>query len=215
MALFEKINPTVKLLIISDFFLFFAVGLLSPIFAVFVLDNIENKIEVIGLAASFYWLTRVIMVVPFSKLMDKLQGETDEYSFMIFGTFLISIVPLLYLISSKPWHIYLAQIIYGFANSMAVPAWRIIFTNHIDRKIIGFEWSLEDVAVGLATATSATLGAFIANRFGFDFLFMTISFFGLFSTLVLLFANREKKGLLKKIFSGKTERSPLKIDTIK
>ena len=71
----SNINKMIRALIVSDFFLFFSTGLLAPIFAVFILNNIENKIEIIGFAVSSYWLTRVVTVVPFSRLMDKMKGE--------------------------------------------------------------------------------------------------------------------------------------------
>lgn len=214
--MFDKsvINKTIRTLILSDFFLFFAVGLLAPIFAVFVLGNISNKIEVVGYAVSFYWVTRVIMVIPFSLLMDKMDGEFDEYIFMVVGTALMSLIPLFYLFSSEPWHIYLLQVVNGIANSMAVPAWRIVFTNHIDRKITGFEWSIEDVGVGIATASSAAIGALIAGRFGFDILFILIFIFGMISAAIL-FSLRGKKQFLKELLRGSSDKGPLKIDTLK
>lgn len=211
----NKVSKTIRFLILSDFFLFFAIGLLAPIFAVFILENIENKIEVVGYAVSCYWITRVIMVIPLSHLMDKIKGEFDEYSFMVAGTFLVSIIPLFYIISSAPWHLYLLQVINGLANSMMVPAWRIIFTNHVDRKIVGFEWSLEDVGVGIATALSAGIGAFIADRFGFDILFWVIAFLGMVSVLVLIIMGKEKKKTLKNSKVNRSDRVPLKLDTFK
>jgi len=211
----NKISKTIRYLIISDFFLFFAVGLLAPIFAVFVLENIENKIEVIGFAVSCYWITRVVMVMPISRLMDKIRGESDEYSFMVAGTFLIAIIPLFYTISSHPWHIYLLQILNGLANSMAVPAWRIIFTNHIDKKIVGFEWSLEDVGVGIATASSAAIGAIIADKLGFNILFGIITFFGMISAIILLVLGKSKRNIIKDLMRDKSDKAPLKLDTFK
>ncbi|HUV47273.1 MAG TPA: MFS transporter [Candidatus Bathyarchaeia archaeon] len=210
-----RVNKIIRSLIISDFCLFFALGLLSPIFAVFILQNIENKIAVIGYAVSCYWITRVIMVIPLSRLMDKLKGEFDEYSFMVIGTFLISLIPLFYIVSSQPWHIYLLQIANGLANSIAVPAWRILFTNHIDRKIVGFEWSLEDVGVGIATALSAAIGALVADKFGFNILFVAVSFFGIIGALILLTLNKSKKSILGELINGKSDKAPLKIDTLK
>jgi len=215
--MFEKIrvNRIIRSLIISDFVLFFALGLLSPIFAVFILENIGNRLEVIGYAASCYWITRVVMAVPLSRLMDKLKGELDEYSFMVIGTFIISIIPLFYIIASEPWHIYVLQIVNGLAHSMAVPAWRIIFTNHVDRKSIGFEWSLEDVGIGTATAASAAVGAFVADRLGFNVLFGAMSFFGIISAFILLVLRKRERPTLKALLRGELDKAPLKIDTIK
>ena len=211
----NHINKIIRALIVSDFFLFFSIGLLSPIFAVFILQNIDNKIEVIGYAVSLYWLVRGITGIPLSRLMDKMKSEMDEYYFMIIGTFITACVPLFYIVSQAPWHIYLLQIISGLANSMAVPAWRILFTNHIDSRIIGFEWSLEDVGIGVATASSATLGAFIADKFGFNILFVIIFFFGLIGTAVLLSLGQNKRSVIKELFRNRGDKVPLKIDGIK
>ncbi len=211
----NKINKTIRALIVSDFFLFFSMGLLAPIYAVFILNNVENKIEVIGYAVSIYWIVRVITVVPVSHLMDKMKGEIDEYYFMIFGTFITACVPLFYIFSDAPWHIYLLQVVNGLANSMAVPAWRILFTNHIDSRIIGLEWSLEDVGVGVATATSATLGAFIANKYGFNVLFVLITVFGIIGTSILLRLGQSKHSIIKELFYRQSNKAPFKIDDIK
>jgi predicted MFS family arabinose efflux permease len=211
----KSVNKIIRALIVSDFFLFFSLGLLAPIFAVFILQNIENKIEIIGYAVAVYWLTRVITVIPISRIMDKMKGETDEYFFMIIGTLIISFVPLFYIVSSQAWHIFLLQIVSGLANSMAVPAWRILFTNHIDSRIVGFEWSLEDVGVGLATATSAALGAYIANRFGFNTLFVMVFSFGLIGVSILLTLSQTKRTIIKQLFGRRGDRAPFKIDDIK
>jgi predicted MFS family arabinose efflux permease len=51
---------------------------------------------------------------------------------------------------------------------------------------VSYEWSLDDVGVGIATAISAILGALVAQRFGFNALFIFIFFVGMVSILVLL-----------------------------
>jgi MFS family permease len=211
----KLVNKTIRFLILSDFFLFFSVGLLTPIFAIFILENIENKIEVVGYAVACYWITRVIIVIPLSRLMDKRRGELDEYSFLLTGTFLLGIIPLFYIISTEPWHIYLLQALNGLASSMAVPAWRILFTNHIDKKLIGFEWSLEDVGVGISTASSAAIGAIVADKFGFSALFVMISIFGLISASILFVLRKTKKNILYFLIQNKLNRAPLKIDSFK
>src|SRR3989344_5034995 len=126
------INRVIRLLILSDFSLFFAFGLLAPIFAIFITQNIEGgALRVVGMAASSYWVARVITTVPFSRFMDKTDGEIDEFWFMIIGSYVMAFIPLFYIISKYPWHIYLLGFVNGLANSMAVPGLRIIFSNHI------------------------------------------------------------------------------------
>lgn len=190
------VNRVVRHLVMSDFVLNFAFGLLAPIFAVFILRNIEGgSLRVIGLATACYWLARTMTTVPLSRLMDKTDGERDEFYFSVFGSFLISTVPLFYLFARLPWHIYLIQFIFGLANSMAVPAWRILFTDHIDRGKTGFEWSLEDIAIGVSTATSAYFGSVLADKFGFQMVFVLLAVLGYTATMVLIPIHRDAKTL--------------------
>lgn len=215
----DKINFIIKILIISDFFIFFALGLLSPIFAVFILDNIQGSdLEVIGFATTFYWLSRIISVIPLSRMMDKMHGEEDEFYFIFIGSILMSAIPAFFIFSTLPWHIYALQIISGFAHSMAIPAWRILFTNHIDRRLIGYEWSVEDVSVGIATAGSAALGAFIAKVYGFNVLFILISILGILGSCILLFLLKEKKIFIegiRRLEKNLKTKTIAKVDTIK
>ena len=91
------VNRVIRLLVVSDFVLNFAFGLLAPIFAVFILQNIEgSSLKVIGLATAFYWAARVSSTVPLSRLMDRTDGERDEFYFVIVGSFIISSIPLFY-----------------------------------------------------------------------------------------------------------------------
>jgi len=69
-------NLVTRILVLSDFFLFFSVGLLSPIYAVFVLDNVQgSSLQIIGFATAIFWLVRVASVIPLSRIMDKLKGR--------------------------------------------------------------------------------------------------------------------------------------------
>lgn len=211
-----RINNIIKTLIYSDFFFFFGVGLLTPIFAVFIMDNIENRIEIVGYATTIYWLTRLFATIPVSRIMDKIRGHRDEYYFLVFGTFFVSFVPLLLLLASDPYHLYLIQVFNGLAMSMAVQSWRILFTTFIDKKMMGFEWSLEDVGISISTAISASLGAFVVKLFGFPVLLLSMFFLETIGALFLVFLRRSKK-----IFTppapalSDNDKAPLKLDTFK
>lgn len=217
------INRVIRALIISDFLLFFAGGLLAPIFAVFILKAVPgSSLTVIGLATTFYWISRTATTVPLSKLMDKTDGERDEFYFVLIGSFLLSSIPLFYLVVSQAWHLYLIQLISGVTHSMAVPSWRILFTDHLDRGKVGYEWSLEDIGVGVATAISAYLGSILADRFGFQIVFILLAILGYAGTLFLIPIYKEAKTLsqmkreqkLEKIMEKRKQpRPPLKIDS--
>jgi len=218
------VNRVVRHLVMSDFVLNFAFGLLAPIFAVFILRDISGgSLRVIGLATAFYWIARTVTTVPLSRLMDRTDGERDEFYFSVLGTFLISSVPLFYLFAHLPWHIYLIQFVYGLANSMAVPAWRILFTDHIDTGRTGYEWSLEDIAIGVSTAISAYLGSVLADKFGFHIVLILLTVLGYAGAAVLIpiykdaetLAELKKKRELESLRRKRELPAPFKIDGLK
>lgn len=181
------INRVIRTLIIYDFVLNFAYGLSAPIFAIFILGNVGGStIETVGLSTAFYYLARTISTVPLSKLMDKTDGERDEFYFILIGSFFVATIPLLYLLVTKAWHLYLVEFLHGLLNSMAIPAWRILFIDHLDQGRTGYEWSLEDIGIGIAVALSAYLGSIIAAHFGFQVVFIMVAVLGYVSALFLV-----------------------------
>lgn len=205
------VNRVIRLLIMSDLILGFAFGLLAPIFAVFILKNIPGgSLKVIGLAATFYWAARVLSTIPLSRFMDRTDGEHDEFYFVIVGSFIMASVPLFYLLVNSPTQLYMIQFIYGLAGSMAVPAWRILFVDHIDRGKIGYEWSLEDIAIGCSTAISAYLGSIVAEKFGFQAVLIVLSMLGYIGTMLLIPIYRDAKSLAQIKRENRLEKILLK-----
>ena len=117
------------------------------------------------------------------------------FYFLLFGTMIVATIPLLYIFARLPWHIYVIQFIYGLANSMAVPGWRILFTDHIDEGKTGYEWSLQDVEGGIAVGVSAYLGAVLAQRYGFPTVLTIVSILGYTAAFLLLFIYKDAKTL--------------------
>jgi predicted MFS family arabinose efflux permease len=186
------INKIVKTLIMSDFFLNLGWGLLSPVFAIFVLRNITMQdsvmaAEVAGFAALFYWIPKSFLEIPIGYFLDKHKGEKDDFWFMVIGEFVMAFVPLGYLFSTAPWHIYLLQILYAFGMAMALPSWLAIFTRHIDKGREGFEWGVESTSIGTGAGIAGGLGGIIAGALGFKVMFIAVSVLNFVAVLILLF----------------------------
>lgn len=185
-------NKIIKILIFSDFTIYSAWGLLSPIFAVFLLENIKGgDASVAGLAAGIYWVTKSVLQVPIGKLMDKIKGEKDDYYAVVAGTFLASFVPLGYLIASEPWHIYALQVFYAFAMAMVIPPWGGLFTRHIDKGREAETWGFESSLLGLGVGAAGIAGGFIAETLGFALIFIAVSAFGFLGAALLLLVRKD------------------------
>src|SRR3989344_106087 len=185
------VNKITKVLIISDFFLNLCWGLLAPVFAIFILENIATQsvseaAKVAGFAALFYWITKSLLEIPIGHFLDKKHGEKDDFRLMVTGTFITALVPIGYLFSSLPWHIYFFQVVHAIGMAMTLPSWLAIFTRHIDKGREAFEWGMETTSIGAGAGIAGGVGGIMAGIFGFNILFIFVSIFTLLSAALLL-----------------------------
>lgn len=205
-----QINKVVKTLVMSDFVINSAFGLTAPVFAIFLINNIEGgNAQVAGFATAAYWLVKSILQLPIAKFLDETDGEKDDFYALFIGQTLASLSLFLYVFASLPWHVYAIESTLGVAMSFAVPAWYGIFTRHIDKEKTSFEWSLESVfSVGLATAGASALGGYLADNFGFQFLFIGSGILALIGALsiILVYPHLTKISGTGQTFEAEIER---------
>jgi len=183
----KKISPIIRFLTISDVLILSGFGLISPIFAVFIVDTIKGgNLEVVGIASAVYLLTRSLIQIPAAGMIDRIKGEKDDFLSMLIGSLAFSCVPLFYLFVSTPTQLYLVQFFYGLAMAFTYPSWLAIFTRHIDKEHEGIEWGIYQTLVDLGTAATASLGGFLAYQFGFNLLFVLVSLISFMGSIFLL-----------------------------
>jgi len=180
-----KINRIIKILIFSDVALTSGFGFIVPIFAIFLTERIKGgNVEVAGYAAAIYWITMSLSVIPFGRYLDKNHGEKDDLWFIVIGNLLAALAVVGYIFSFLPWHIYLLEVLYSLGISMNVAAYAAIFTRHIDKGQESFDWSVRAASIGMGAGLAGALGGIIANRFGFNILFVGVIIFVLISALL-------------------------------
>ncbi len=186
--MFKNINPVVKIFIIADFFYNSAFASFAPVFAIFITGRIVGgSASVAGYATAVYWIVKSICQLPVARFLDRTDGERDDFWALWLGYLLTGFIPLAYIFATAPVHLYVIQGVYGFLMAWLVPAWYAIFTRHVDKWRISFEWSLESVlSVGLATAGAAALGGYLVDRFGFQVLFIGASVAAILSSFMIL-----------------------------
>jgi MFS family permease len=164
------ISPTVRFLTVSDAALTAALGLFGPIFAVYLAGRIDTNsaLEVISIGTSIFLFTRSLGQVPLAYIIDKIKGERDDFYILLVGNTIFVIVPLLYLLISQPWHLFIIQFVYGLGAALTYPTWNALFTRHIDKGREGVEWGIYQTMVDLSGAVAAPIGGFIATFYGFD-----------------------------------------------
>ncbi|MBI4117246.1 MAG: MFS transporter [Parcubacteria group bacterium] len=168
-----KVNRVIRTLVTSDFLLISGFAIFGPIFAIFITQKIEGgTLEIIGFTAAIFQITKSSLQIPIANYLDKNHGEKDDFYSLIIGSFLIALVPFLYIFASKPIHLYLINVIYGMGAAFAIPPWNAIFTRHIDKMHESTDWAVESVSIGIGAASAAALGGILAEKFGFKVVFL-------------------------------------------
>ena len=186
-----KISRVVKYLILSDLIFWSGWGLVSPIFAVFVVEKIQGgNVAVVGVATAIYWILKSFLRIPIGLFLDGRPGEEDDFWFLFFGLLIASLVPFGYLMSAYPWHIYLLQVIFAIGMAMALSGSSAIFTRHINKGREATELGLEATSVGLGIGIAGAFGGLIAASFGFNILFVLVGISGIIAAVTLLFILR-------------------------
>jgi MFS family permease len=173
---FGRINPVIKFLTVSDILMLGSIALISPVFAVFITGQITHgSIEVIGIAEGVYLAARSIAQIPFGRFIDKIKGEKDDFWVLFIGSLVLSSIPVLYIFCDTPIKLYIVQLIYGLVSAATLPTFLAMFSRHIDREHEGADWGIYQTLAGLSSAACASLGGFLAAKYGFTSLFIVVS----------------------------------------
>lgn len=113
-----------------------------------------------------------------------------------FGTLLIALVPFGYIFSTHIWHIYIIEFVYGVGAAFAYPSWSSLFTANLEKGKRGFQFSIYSSAVGIGTAITAGIGAWLAEKIGFQLVFVLTGILAMIGVGILF---KLEKKILKKI----------------
>lgn len=191
-----KFNRIVKYLVLSDLIFWAGWGLISPVFAIFIIDKIEGGTAfVVGIAAAIYWILKSLLRIPIGMFLDTRPGERDDYWFLTVGLFIAALIPFGFIFAKFPWHIYSLQAIYAVAMAMSLSGWSAIFTRHIDKGKEATEWGLDATSVGLGIGISGAIGGWAVTQFGFGPVFIIVGILGIIGAILLLGLKNEIKGV--------------------
>jgi len=191
-----QINKIVKYLVLSDLVFWAGWGLITPVFAIFIVDRIQGGTAfVVGIASAIYWILKSILRIPIGMFLDKTIGERDDYWFLTVGLFMAAFVPFGYAIATLPWHIYMLQVFYAIGMAMSLSGWTAIFTRHIDKGKEATEWGIDATSVGLGAGISAAIGGWAVTQFGFALVLIAVGILGLIGASILFLLRDEIKGV--------------------
>ncbi|MFH1064047.1 MAG: MFS transporter [Candidatus Woesearchaeota archaeon] len=184
-------NRTIKLLMLADIFIVTGFGLIDPILAIFIKENLAGgTIFMAGLASTLFLLVKCSVQLPFSKYVDK---HDNKVKWLVIGAAICTTVPFIYMFATNIYHIFLAQFILGIGSGLTFPTWLGLWSINLDKKKESFEWSLYSTFTGIGTALTAAGGAAIAQFIGFRYTFALVGVLSLVGAVILFTLEKQKK----------------------
>jgi predicted MFS family arabinose efflux permease len=184
-------NAVVKAFIVSEIFLWSSWNAIIPIFAIFAATKIPGgNTEIAASSFSAYLIVRVIFELISGKYLSK-STDAQKFAISILGIVLISLGYVGFALTENILGLFIYYGVIGMGLGIASPAKNCLFSSHLDKDKEVTEWSIYDGFVFMGMAMSAAIGGFIANRYGFTFLFYLVAVTNLLSIIPYILYIRE------------------------
>ena len=195
-------NPVVKAFIVSEIFLWSSWNAIVPIFAIFAATKIPGgNTEIAASSFSSYLIVRVIFELISGRYLAK-SKEMQKFIISIAGIVLISLGYIGFAMTRDIYSLFIFYSVIGVGLGIASPAKNSLFSSHLDKDKEVTEWSIYDGFVFMGMAMSATIGGFVANRYGFIFLFYLVATTNLLSIIPYILYAKSRKAKEEKLLTS-------------
>jgi MFS transporter, DHA1 family, multidrug resistance protein len=180
-----------KILLLSDTWATLALGLIGPIYAIFVAEIGGDILDASWAYFSFMFTTGIVMFL-IGKWEDKIKHKEK---LIIAGYSLTAIGCLSYVFVNTQITLVITQIILGLAGALYIPAFDALYSGFLDKNKETSQWGFEESMIYVVTAISAIIGGYVAKYFGFKTLFILMFAISILSIITSSFLLKNKKFL--------------------
>jgi MFS family permease len=173
-----------KVLLFADAFAGLALGMIGPIYAIFV-ENIGGDILDASWAYFAYMFTAGFVMYLISKWED---GAKHKEKLVVLGYLLTSLGCLSYIFVYNQMTLLFTQIILGLSMAVLSPAFDSVYSHYVIKNEEASDWGIWEAMSYIVTAIAAIIGGYVADFYGFKTLFVImfiISLFGVIKSLTL------------------------------
>ncbi len=178
-------KPVVSLVLLGTLSSF-GVGLLGPIYPIFVVNRFSASLMDLGALYALLCLTVAFFKVPAGRLVD-LYGKSKVF---FIGVLLSASASLSYIFASNLTHLYIIEFAFGLSAALQRPSLLSLMAEAGGEGKRGLLFGLFESSYDIAEALAALLAAFIVSRLGFETLFVICSGCQATSGLLMLRSGR-------------------------
>ena len=181
-------NRSLRTLIGINLIFVFGASLLGPLYAIYVKEEIGGDILAIGWAFAIYMITVGVISYTAGKMGDKIK----EKEYLVAVGYLVRAVGFFcYTLISSITGLLLLQFFLGIGEAIANPAFKSIYSIHLDDGRESTQWGVCDMTYSMTVGIATIIGAVVVDNFGFNILFYAMSSLAIIAFLVLLFQPRK------------------------
>ena len=172
----------IKFLLFSDAWITLALGMIGPIYAIFV-EEIGGDLLDASWAFFAFMISSGIALYLIGKWEDK---SKHKEKLVTIGYSLTALGCLFYFFVYNQTTLVITQIILGLAEAIQIPAYDALYSKYLTKKHYASEWADWEAMGYITTAIAAIAGGYVASLYGFKALFIVmfiISIFGVISSL--------------------------------
>lgn len=182
-----KVGKLVKYFVLSDLFFLGGWGFIDPVFSVFIVQKIAGATLItLGISAAIYWILKSVVQLPIANYLDRTAGEKDDFMALVGGLLLAGFSAISFALIDKTWELYLVQSIHAIAFAFYAAAWPTIFSRHLDKERISFDWSLDSTTAGIAAGVTGFLGGIVASAFGYVAVFIAAGVLSFVAAFIIM-----------------------------
>ncbi|MEM3458272.1 MAG: MFS transporter [Candidatus Bathyarchaeia archaeon] len=147
------------------------VGLLGPIYPIYVVNHFSASFIDVGLLYAVF----CSIAAAFKALGGKLADTYGEEKVFLAGVATGATCSLCYMLASNLMHLYLIEFFFGISYALQRPSFLVLMTNISEKGRRGLFFGLSESIFDIAEATAAVLSAIIVSSVGFEPLFFACS----------------------------------------
>jgi len=171
-----------KILLIADSWMNLALGMIGPIYAIFV-ERIGGDLLDASWAYFAFMITSGVVMMMLGKWEDRTKHKEK---LIVLGYFLGALGCLMYIFVNGQMTLLITQVILGLSVAVITPAFDAFYSRHTTKKEEAFDWGSVEAEWYIVTAVSAIIGGYVADIFGFRTLFTVMFVISLISVIISL-----------------------------
>src|SRR3989339_1360481 len=147
-------NRSIRVLLSTNSLIRLAAAMLGPIYALFVQEIGGNLLDA-SIAGAVFAFSAGATVLLTGKIIDA-HGKPQHI--LVAGYILIGSGFFLYTFATSLVHLLLVQVVIGFGEAIASPAFDVLYSKHLDHGRAGTEWGAWEAMNYMTMAIGALIG---------------------------------------------------------